>query len=121
VTQHLDGAIAEPNGLLARLALLHGLLRGHDGAVGLRHGEAYLRTRPWLGAASGLPEKLEGAVVYLYIFGAGGQRDPARPVHLVAARGGHLLNGAGGIPEKGGADAQAGSPQHAPEGDRRIE
>jgi hypothetical protein len=76
---------------------------------------------PRLCAASGLPEKLEGAVVYLYVFGAGSQRDPSGPVHVVAARGVHLLYGAGELYETVGPDAQAGPPQHAPEGDRRVE
>src|SRR5215208_1839142 len=120
-TQHLDRAVAEPDSLLARFAFLYGLLGRHDGAVRLRHGEAYLRARPWLGASSCLPEELEGAVVDLYVLGTGGQRDPARPVHVVAAGGVHLLYGAGELYETVGPDAQSGPSQHAPEGDRRIE
>src|SRR5829696_234992 len=121
VTQNLYGAVAEPDGLLARLALLYGLLRRHDGAVGLRHGETDLRTRLRLRAATGLPEQLEGAVVDLYVLGTGGQRDPARPVHVVAPGRVHLLYGAGELHETVGPDAQSGPPQHAPESDRRIE
>src|SRR3712207_7729379 len=51
--------------LFRSFVLLYGLLGGHDGAVRLRHGEAYLRARSRLRAASGLPEELEGAVVDL--------------------------------------------------------
>src|SRR5918998_2307525 len=120
-TQHLDRAVAEPDGLFARFVPLYRLLGRHDGAVRLRHGEAYLRAWPWLGAASCLPEQLEGAVVDLYVLGTGGKRDPARPVHVVAAGGIHLLDGAGELYQTVGPDAQAGPPQHPPEGDRRLE
>src|SRR3712207_7946332 len=96
--------------LFRSFVLLYGLLGGHDGAVGLRHREAYLRTRSRLRAASGLPEELEGAVVDLYVLRAGGQCDPARPVHVVAAGGVHLLYRAGEFYETVGPDAQAGPP-----------
>src|SRR5919107_1097204 len=119
--QNLYGTVTEPDGLLAGLAFLHGLLGGHDGAVGLRHGEPDLRTRPRLRAASGLPEQFERAVVEFYILRAGGQCDPSRPVHVVAPGRVHLLYGAGELYETVGTDTKARSPQHASEGDHRIE
>src|SRR3712207_6907704 len=85
--------------LFRSFVLLYGLLGGHDGAVRLRHGEAYLRARSRLRAASGLPEELEGAVVDLYILGAGGQRDPAPSLHVVTAQGAPLFFGSGELYE----------------------
>src|SRR3712207_992147 len=119
--EHLHGAVAEPDGVFALLAPLDGLLGRHDRPVRPSSRVAHLRLRPRLCVPSLIPEELERPVVSLYLLGAGDERDPPCPLHVVPPGCIELLERPGELHEPVGPGAQARAPQDPAEGHGRIE